>query len=276
MKIGYMYNRVMHRVCLRMFPKAETVCEDPLTDEPSVFVCNHANIIGPVMMTLHFKRRHKSWIVHTALDKTKTANFAFHDIFFGDSRRFKIFWRILSRMVKHLLPTLLKYEDSIPVYHDSKIASTFKQSVKALSEGEDLVIFAESTERYTEYINRLQPGFVDVARLYYRRTGKRLNFYPTYIEKQNAVISIGKPIVYDPDIPIDEQREVITDFLADSIDRLARKLPEHTPAPFLPQRWYDAYGERFEHDVMGYWKMIEEVEEKTDDKKQQKEDSESK
>lgn len=258
MDIGYIYNRTMHRVCRMVFPKAETVCEEPLSAEPAVFVCNHANIIGPVMMTLYFERKHKSWIVHCALDKTKTANFAYHDILFGDSRRNKRFNRALSKVIKQLLPTLLKYEDYIPVYHDSKIATTFKQSVKALNDGEDLVIFAESTERYTEYINRLQPGFVDVARLYHRRSGKRLSFYPVYIEKKNAVISIGKPIVYDPEIPMDEQREIITDYLADNIDRLARKLPEHKPAPFLPQRWYDAYGERFEHDVMGYWKMIEE------------------
>ncbi len=257
MKIGLIYNKFMHRICLMMFPKADTVCEEPLTDDPAVFVCNHSNIRGPVMMTLHFKRRHKSWTISCATDKEKTPNYAFHDIFVGESRRFKGFYRFLSRIVAVLLPTLLKYEDVIPVYRDGNITKTFRQSLKAMENGEDLVIFGESTERYTEYINRLQPGFVDIARLYYRRTGKRLNFYPVYVEKKNAVISVGKPIAYDPELKPEEQRKVITDYLCDNIDRLARQLPEHEPAPFLTQKWYDTYGERYEHDVVGYWEMIE-------------------
>lgn len=258
MRPGYIYNRIMHGIARAFFPKADTVCETPLPDEPAVFVCNHSGIRGPVMMTLHFKRRFRSWVVNCAVDKAKTPNYAFHDIFAGESRRFRGFWRFMSRVVAAMLPPLLKYENVIPVYHDGGIAGTFKQSVKALSEGESLLIFAESLERRTEYVNRLQPGFADIARLYYRRTGRRLSFYPVYAEKKNAVISVGKPIVYDPSLPMDEQRALISDRLCDSIDRLARRLPPHKPAPFLSERWYGAYGERFEFDTPGYWRMIEE------------------
>lgn len=258
MKISYLYNRFGHAVARCMYRKAETVYETPPVDEPAVFICNHSGITGPVLMTLDFKRRHMTWMVACAMDKEKVANFAYHDILFGEARKRKGFWRLLSNMFRILLPPLLKHEPVIPVYHDNNIVKTFKQSVRELSDGNDLVIFAESPERYTPYINHLQTGFVDLAKLYYRRSGKRINFYPVYIEKKNAVISVGTPIVYDPEISMDDQREQITSYLCDEIDRLARKLPEHTPRPFLPQIWYDAYGERFEFDTAGYWRMIDE------------------
>ena len=70
------------------------------------------------------------------------------------------------------------------------------------------------------------------------------------------MISVGKPIAYDPELSLDEQRDVIASYLRDNIDRLARELPEHKPVPFLPERWYSAYG-MYEEDVYGYWKMIE-------------------
>ena len=257
MKPGYLYNRIMHGIARMAFPKAKTVFEEPFDGEPSVFVCNHAAVRGPVMMTLDFVIKHQTWVVHCATDREKTPNYAFHDILTGESRRFKGFYRFLARIITVMLPTLLKYEPVIPVYHDSNILTSFKQSIKALNDGDSLVIFGESTERYTAYINRLQPGFIDFARLYYRRSGKRLNFYPVYVEKKNAVISVGKPIAYDPELPMDEQRGLIADYLCDNIDRLARQLPPHTPVPFLPQRWYDTYGERFEHDTPGYWHMME-------------------
>lgn len=258
MEPGYLINRLGRLVARISFRKAKTIYETPVADEPAVFVSNHSGVRGPVMTTLFFPRKRMTWTVSFALDKEKVANYAYHDILFGEARRRKGFWRFLSRILGAMLPSLLRYEGVIPVYHDNNIVKTFKQSIHALSEGNDLVIFAESPERYTPYINKLQPGFVDLARLYHRRTGKLLRFYPVYLEKKNAVISVGKPIVYDPEIPMEQQREQVISYLADQIDHLARELPPHKPRPFMPQIWYDAYGERFEFDTIGYWRMIDE------------------
>lgn len=256
MKLSYLYYKII-RGALRMnFPHAKTVYEEQPGDEPAIFVCNHSAVRGPVMMTLDFQRKHQTWTVSYAMDGSHTISYAYHDILFGNSRRFKGFWRILSRIVAKGLPPLLCYSDTIPVYHDKSIVKTFKQSVRALTDGEDLVIFAESPKRYSEYVCELQPGFIDVARLYYRKSNKAIRFYPVYLEKKNAVISVGRPIAYDPDQPLDKQRDTIASYLRDNIDRLARALPAHKPVPFLPDRWYRAYG-MYEDDVYGYWKMIE-------------------
>ena len=118
------------------------------------------------------------------------------------------------------------------------------------------MIFADSPKRFSEFINELQPGFVDIARLYYRKSKKALKFFPVYLEKKNAVISVGKPIAYDPAQSLDEQREKIVSYLRDNIDRLGRALPKHKPVNFMQPRWYTAYGQ-YEEDVAGYWKMIE-------------------
>lgn len=256
MKLSYLYYRIVRGALRQSYPHAKTVYEEQPSAEPAVFVCNHSSVRGPIMMTLDFKRKHQTWTVSYALDKKLAVNYAFHDIFFGNSRRCRWFWRLLSHIVAKRLPILLIYSDTIPVYHDKSIVKTFKQSVKALNDGDDLVIFAESPKRYSKYVCELQPGFIDIARLYYRKSKKALRFYPVYLEKKNAVISVGKPIVYDPEQPLDEQRDMIAAYLRDNIDRLARALPAHELVPFLPERWYSAYG-MYEDDVYGYWKMIE-------------------
>ncbi len=256
MKLSYIYYKTIRGMIRLCYSHAKTVYEEQPDNEPAVFVSNHSAIRGPIMMTLDFKRKHQTWAVSYALDSKKAANYAFHDVFFGNSRRCKWFWHMLSHVVAKGLPPLLNYSDTIPVYHDKSIIKTFKQSIKALTDGNDLVIFAESPKRFSEYINELQPGFIDIARPYYRKTGNALKFYPVYLEKKNAVISVGKPIAYDPDKSLDEQRDDITNYLRDSIDRLARKLPKHEPVPFLPERWYGSYG-MYENDTLGYWMMIE-------------------
>lgn len=255
MKPSYLYYKFIRGILRLCFPRAKTVYEEEPDTEPAVFVCNHSAIRGPVMMTLDFKRKHQTWTVHCALDSKKAVNYAFHDILMGNSRRFKRFWRMLAHIVAKLLPPLLWY-DTIPVYHDTGIIKTFKQSIRAMTEGSDLVIFAESPKRFSEYVCELQEGFIDIARLYYRKTKKALRFYPVYLEKKNAIISVGRPITYDPERSLDEQRSVIAAYLRDGIDRLARALPPHKPVPFMTDRWYSAYG-MYEDDVQGYWRMID-------------------
>ena len=257
MKISYIYYKIVRGVLRMVFPRAKTTYEVTPGDEPAVYVSNHSAVIGPVMMTLDFKRPHCTWTVNNALDKKKAANYAYHDVLFGESRKHKGFYRFLSKILAVALPPLVAYDNTIPVYHDSGVIRTFKQTIASMEEGNDLVIFAESAKRYSEYVNQLQEGFVDFARLYYKRTKKVLKFYPVYLEKKNAVISVGEPISYDPEEPLETQRGRIASYLCENIDRLARKLPEHEPVPFLPDRWYEAYGQ-YEDDFIGYWRMIDE------------------
>ena len=244
------------------FGRSKTVWEaPPADDEPAVFVCNHAGIRGPAIMTLDFKRRHKTWTICYTLSRSTCPNFAFHDFFAGESRKHKKAWRALSRAVGIAMPHLFSVGDVIPLYHDERLVSTLRDSLDTLKSGEDIVIFAESPVRFSEYVNELQCGFADLGYLYHLKTGKNLKFYPVYAEKKNRAIAIGAPIGYDPAIPARIQREQISAYVRDGIDRMGRSLKKHKPVPFLPQRWYDHYGQ-YEHDLQSYWKLFEIPEDK--------------
>ncbi|MBQ7669903.1 MAG: hypothetical protein IJS45_04180 [Clostridia bacterium] len=255
MKKSFLYRLIMFAgriIC----PRSRVVYETVPDECPGIFVCNHSAIRGPVMMTLYFDRPHKPWVITYALDKEKTPDFAFHDFFVGEGRRHKRFWRFISKIVGKVLPQVLNEAGAIPVYHDSRALRTVRESIDALNNGCDLVIFAESPVKYSEYVNELQTGFVDVGALYYKRTGKLLKYYPVYVEKKNRKISVGSPVVYDPSLGIADQRSAVAEYLKTGIDRLAREMKPHKPVPFLPQRWYDVYG-RYEKDFDAYWRSFE-------------------
>ena len=251
-----LYYKIVWSALHLFYRKPKTTFEIAPDDEPSVFVGNHSSIHGPVLMTLFFPRKHKTWVISCALDPSKCANYAYHDIFFGESRKHKRIWRFFGQLIRIALPPLLRDADTIPVYHSAGITKTFRQSLAALQDGDDLVIFGESPARFSEYVHELQPGFIDLAKLYYRKTGKKLKFYPFYAERKTKTIAVGAPVAYDPAVPLPMQRDQIATYLRDSIDRLGRSLPPHTPVPFLPERWYSAYGQ-YEQDVMGYWQLME-------------------
>jgi len=238
------------------FPRAKTVRESGEPDSPGIYVCNHAGIRGPAMMTLYYERPHRTWTISYTLDRSKCANFAFHDFFCGESRKHKGAWRVLSKAVGFIMPRLFASGDVIPLYHDKNVVKTVRQTLSALENGEDVVIFAESPVRFSEYVHELQTGFADIGYLYHLKTGKKLKFYPVYVEKKNRAIAVASPVEYDPSVPMREQRAAIASAVRDGIDRMARGLGEHKPVPFLPERWYKAYG-KYENDLNSYWKLFE-------------------
>ena len=67
-------------------------------------------------------------------------------------------------MYLHLyLYTFFSRADTIAVYKDSRIMSTFKETVKMLNENNDIIIFPECQIPYNDIINDFQDKFIDVA-----------------------------------------------------------------------------------------------------------------
>ena len=118
--------------------------------------------------------------------------------------------------------------------------NTFRQTVSALSEGANVVVFPECPEPCNHIINQFQDGFTDIARLYQRRCGKPLHFVPMYIAPNLGKMCLGKPVLFDPDAPMDEERRRIRDYLMEQITDIACAQPEHTVVPYrnIPRKDY--------------------------------------
>ena len=121
---------------------------------------------------------------------------------------------------------------TIPVYHDSRLLTTLKLSLQRLQEGYNILIFPEYNKKYNHVLYDFQDRFIDLAKLYYKKTGKALQFVPLYIAPNLHQSHICEPIRFDPDAPIAEERERIKQYLMDSITAKAESLPEHTVVPY--------------------------------------------
>ena len=82
-------------------------------------------------------------------------------------------------------------------------------------------------DRYNNIICQFQDGFVDVARMYYKKTGRELDFVPLYVAPALKKMYIGKPVRFDASAPIKEEKERICRLLAEEITDIARRLPPH-------------------------------------------------
>ena len=192
------------RVVLALFtPRMETVWEEPFSGAPSVFVCNHDRAFGPIAMCVHFPlcREIRPWINAQVLSPRETPQYVREDYWWDpDKWTAPIFDHSLAYLMALLIPPILRGADSVPVYHDVRVMSTLRASVKTLSDGKHLLLFPERPIGYHQYGTEIFDGFVSVGRLQYRRSRERVHFYPAFVNWESKKITVGKPLVYDPSV----------------------------------------------------------------------------
>ena len=222
------------------FPRLKILGRENLPAEAGILVGNHSQMTGPLMSELRLDIPHETWCAGQMMKWDEVADYAFTDFWSFKPRWTHPFFRLLSHLIKPLAVCLFNNAHTIPVYHDIRLRQTYRQSVEAMADGESLVIFPEKNEPGNHILYAFQDKFVDTARFYYKKTGQCAPFVPVYTAPRLRSVYIGKPIRFDPSVPIDEERARICAYLRDEITAMAEALPEHTVVPYrnIPRRDY--------------------------------------
>lgn len=222
--------RWMVRLC---YPKITVVGEENLPEGACVIVGNHSQMNGPIAAELYTPGVHRTWCAGQMMSMKEVPDYALADFWPYKPRWSRWFYRILSYLIVPLCVTVFPNADTIPVYHDSRVISTFKLTVKELQDGARVVIFPEYDSPCNHIICQFQDRFIDVAKMYYKRTGRALQFVPMYLAPKRREMHYGKPITFDPEAPLEQERQRICAALMEAITSMAESLPVHTVVPYL-------------------------------------------
>ncbi len=222
------------------YPKIETVGTENLPQEPVLIVGNHSQMNGPIACELYTPGKHFTWCAGEMMKTKEVPGYAYQDFWSRKPRWTRPFYKALSWLIAPLASCIFNNADTIGVYHDTRVIATFKTTVKRLQEGASVVIFPEHDKGYNHILYDFQDRFVDVAKLYYKRTGKAISFVPMYLAPNLKQMHYGKPTVFRPEAPSGEERQRICRYLMDSITEMACNLPEHRVVPYrnIPKKQY--------------------------------------
>lgn len=223
-----------------VYPKTEIVGLENLPDEPCVIVGNHAQLHGPIACELYFPDNCYTWCASQMMKLKEVPAYAYSDFWSQKPKVLRPFFKAASYVIAPLSVVIFNNARTIAVHKDDHILTTFRDSIAELKKGNSIVIFPEQDKKYNNIIYDFQEGFVDVARLYYKRTGKELSFVPLYIAPNLKKMYLGKGIKFLSDAPINEERRRICDCLMKEITDIASGLPPHTVIPYrnIPKRLY--------------------------------------
>lgn len=230
------FSRIVYR-CIRwlvhlIYPKITVDGTENLPSEACVVVGNHSQMNGPICGELYFPGKRAIWCASQMMYLKEVPAYAYQDFWSGKPKRIRWFYKLLSYLIAPVSVCIFKNANTIPVYRDSRLISTFKQTVNALRDNTNVIIFPECYEPRNHIVNNFQDKFIDIAKVYYQRTGKVLSFVPMYIAPKLKKLCLGKPIAFCPDNPICEERRRICEYLMNEIKDIAIKLPRHTVVPY--------------------------------------------
>lgn len=224
--------RVIKWLVKVFYPKIEVVGQEHLPQESAIIVGNHSQMNGPIAGELYTPGAHYIWCAGEMMHLKDVPAYAYKDFWSEKPRLLRPFYKLLSYIIAPLSVCIFNNAHTIGVYHDTRIISTFKQTVQRLQEGNHVVIFPEHSVPHNHIICQFQDKFIDVAKLYYKRTGKAVSFVPMYLAPKLKKMYLGAPIAFCPDAPMEEERRRICAALMESITQMAVSAPEHKVIPY--------------------------------------------
>lgn len=232
--------RLIRGLVKLFYPRIEVVGAENLPDGCAILVGNHCKMNGPIASELYVPGNHYIWCASQMMERKEVPAYAYQDFWSGKPGYIRWFYKILSHLIAPLSVCVFTNAHTIPVYHDARLISTFRETVSKLEEGARVVIFPEHHVPHNHILCEFQDRFIDIARIYSKKTGDELYFVPMYLAPALKKLYLGKPIRFSASTPIKEERRRICDALMDAITDMACQLPEHTVVPYdnIPKKDY--------------------------------------
>lgn len=219
--------RLIVKIVKIFYRKRIFIGTENLPSSKAVVVGNHAQLHGPLTSQLYFPTNKKIWCIGEMMNKKEVQKYAYKDFWSLKPKWIRWFFKIVSYLIVPIAPFFFNNADTIAVYKDRRIVKTFKTTINEIQNDNNIIIFPECSNEYNEIVNEFQVGFIDVARIYYEKYNALLEFVPMYNAPRLKKVVFGKPIKYNPDLNIDEQKIIISAYLKDEITKMAKELPKH-------------------------------------------------
>lgn len=222
------------------YGKMEVVGMKNLPKKNTIIVANHCQLNGPIAGELFMPDNCFIWCAGQMMKLKEVPDYAFMDFWSQKPKWTHPIYKMISYLIAPLSVCIFNNARTIAVYRDMRIKSTFKDTMQMLKDGANILIFPERDEKYNNILYKFHENFIDIAKLYYKKTGIELTFVPMYIAPKMHKMYIGKGISYNAESNIEEERKRISKYISDEITEIARKLPSHIVVPYrnIPKKYY--------------------------------------
>lgn len=123
------------------YKKRKLVGIENLPKEPVIVVSNHSQLHGPLSNEISYPRKKCIWCIGQVMNLKEAPKYNFNDFWSEKPKSVRWLFKLFAYISAPLSVYIFSRADTIPVYKDARIMSTFKETVKKIDENNDIIIF---------------------------------------------------------------------------------------------------------------------------------------
>lgn len=189
----------------------------------SIILSNHEGTDAPMSLEIYAKAPLRMWGAHE-MNSGLIKMYKYQTrVYYHEKKHWNLFAaRAFCLIASPLTNLFYKGLNLISTYKDQRFLTTIKQSVDALRNGENIVIFPEdSSKGYLEELESFYMGFIALAETCKRR-GIDVPIFVTYYRKRDKVYIVDAPVKYSELTKNGETKEQIAKLLVDRCNDLGK------------------------------------------------------
>lgn len=166
-------------------------------DRSSIILSNHEGTDAPMSWELYCDRPIRMWGA-SEMNSGLIAMYKYQTrVYYHEKKHWNLFLARLFCLVASPLTNLFyKGLNLISTYRDGRFLKTLRESVAALNDGDNIIIYPEdSTNGYLSELEGFHQGFVALAALCDKK-GMDVPIYVTYFRKSDLTYIVDAPVYY--------------------------------------------------------------------------------
>ena len=189
--------RFMKKLMLGRYKEPKFIYLGEKFDKSSIILSNHEGTDAPMSWELYCDKPIRMWgasemnsgVVQMYKYQTK--------VYYHEKKHWNLFLaRVFCLLASPLTNLFYKGLNLISTYRDGRFLKTLRESIAALKEGDNIIIYPEdSTNGYLAELEGFHQGFVALAELCHKK-GMDTPIFVTYFRKSDLTYIIDKPVYY--------------------------------------------------------------------------------
>ena len=189
--------KVLKKIMKIRYKKVEFVYLGEKIKNGSIILSNHEGTDAPMSLEIYLDSPIRMWGAHEMnsglikLYKYQTR------VYYHEKKGWNLhFARLFCLIASPLTNLFYKGLNLISTYKDARFIKTIRESVSAIKNGENIVVYPENSKNgYLKELEGFFAGFVLLAEAC-KKEGIDVPIYVTYLKKSESVYVVDKPVMY--------------------------------------------------------------------------------
>ena len=222
-KRGKGWFRFMKKLMLGRYKKPSFVYLGEEIGNGGVILSNHEGTDAPMSLELYLDKPIRMWGAHE-MNSGLVKMYKYQTrVYYHEKKHWNLHLaRLFCLLATPLTNLFYKGLNLISTYRDARFRKTIHESIDALKEGYNIVIFPEdSAKGYLAELEGFFAGFVVLAEMC-KKQGMDLPIYVTYFRKKDLTYIIDKPVLYSQLTQNGESKEEVSRRLVERCNELGK------------------------------------------------------